>query len=65
VRYNGAVNNKGATKMFKLLENFKHFEMGMIHKYELEDAIKAYNMATDNSTALLVELFGEVKLIIR
>ena len=51
--------------MFKLLENFKHFEMGMIHKYELEDAIKAYNMATDNSTALLVELFGEVKLIIR
>ena len=51
--------------MYKLLEKFKHFEMGMIHKHELEDAIKAYNMATDNSTALLAELFGEIILIIR
>ena len=52
--------------MFKLLEEkFDQYEMGMIHKHELEDAIKAYNMATDNSTALLVEFFGQIRLVIR
>ena len=43
--------------MFKLLEKFEQYEMGIININELKDAIKAYNMATDNSTAFLSKMF--------
>ena len=43
--------------MFKLLEKFEQYEMGIININELKDAIKAYNMSTDNRTAFLSKMF--------